>query len=54
MSACDAFLKARDQLLAMHEDYSRAYQEFRPPVLSRFNWGLDYFDRSRVTISARR
>ena len=45
LSACEAFLKARDQLLALHGDYPRAYQEFRPPLLSRFNWALDYFDR---------
>jgi acetyl-CoA synthetase len=44
MSA-EAFLKARDFLLAHRADYDTAYREFRWPLLDRFNWALDYFDR---------
>ncbi|MGC9237334.1 MAG: AMP-binding protein, partial [Thiomonas sp.] len=39
------FLLARDVLLRHRTDYDRAYAEFRWPVLDRFNWALDYFDR---------
>jgi acetyl-CoA synthetase len=39
------FLQARDLLLRHRTDYARAYAEFRWPVLDRFNWALDYFDR---------
>ena len=44
MSAA-AFIEARDFLLAHREDYDTAYRDFRWPVLDRFNWALDYFDR---------
>jgi acetyl-CoA synthetase len=44
MSAAE-FLAARDFLLESREDYDRAYRDFRWPVLDRFNWALDYFDR---------
>ena len=44
MSATE-FLAARDFLLEAREDYDRAYRDFRWPVLDRFNWALDYFDR---------
>lgn len=44
MSSADAFLRARDLLLASREDYERAYATFRWPVLDEFNWALDYFD----------
>ncbi len=40
-----AFRAARDLLLACREDYDRAYQEFRWPVLDEFNWATDWFDR---------
>ena len=40
-----AFVEARDFLLAHSEDYATAYRDFRWPVLDRFNWALDYFDR---------
>jgi acetyl-CoA synthetase len=43
--AAQAFLEARDFLFSVREDYDRAYREFRWPVLDRFNWALDYFDR---------
>ncbi|HJV84487.1 MAG TPA: AMP-binding protein [Noviherbaspirillum sp.] len=44
MSGFDAFLKARDFLLAHRGDYDTAYREFRWPALDEFNWALDYFD----------
>jgi len=40
-----SFTEARDFLLAHREDYTAAYQGFRWPQLSEFNWALDYFDR---------
>ncbi len=43
MSA-EAFLEARDFLLAHRRDYERAHRDFRWPALDRFNWALDYFD----------
>jgi acetyl-CoA synthetase len=43
-SGAAAFLAARDFLLAHREDYAAAYAGFRWPVLSTFNWALDYFD----------
>ena len=39
-----AFLEARDFLLAHREDYDTAYAKFRWPSLGRFNWAIDYFD----------
>jgi acetyl-CoA synthetase len=44
MSA-DAFLEAREFLWRHRSDYDTAYRDFRWPVLDRFNWALDYFDR---------
>jgi len=44
MSAA-AFLEARDFLFAHRSDYDTAYREFRWPVLDKFNWALNYFDR---------
>jgi acetyl-CoA synthetase len=41
----DYFLAARDFLLEHRTDYDTAYRDFRWPVLDRFNWALDYFDR---------
>lgn len=43
-NAGEAFLAARDLLLAAREDYGRAQQEFRWPQPAQFNWALDYFD----------
>ncbi|HYD94904.1 MAG TPA: AMP-binding protein [Noviherbaspirillum sp.] len=40
----DAFLRARDFLLAHRTDYDTAYRGFRWPALDEFNWALDYFD----------
>jgi len=44
MSA-EAFLEAREFLWQHRTDYATAYRDFRWPVLDRFNWALDYFDR---------
>lgn len=41
----DAFLAARDLLLRHRADLDAARREFRWPVLERFNWTLDHFDR---------
>jgi acetyl-CoA synthetase len=46
MSAHDAFLHARDFLLAHRDDYPVAYRDFRWPELTEFNWALDHFDRA--------
>jgi acetyl-CoA synthetase len=39
-----AFRAARAFLLAWREDYETAYRDFRWPVLTEFNWALDWFD----------
>lgn len=39
-----AFLAARDFLLAHRTDYDTAYAGFEWPQLEHFNWALDYFD----------
>jgi acetyl-CoA synthetase len=44
-SSADAFLRARDFLLAHRTDYATAVRDFRWPVLTHFNWALDHFDR---------
>ncbi|HWD57065.1 MAG TPA: AMP-binding protein, partial [Stellaceae bacterium] len=44
MSA-EPFLKAREFLWQHRTDYDTAYRDFRWPVLDKFNWALDYFDR---------
>ncbi len=44
MSAIDAFLQARDFLLANRTDYAAAIAGFRWPAMAEFNWALDYFD----------
>ncbi|HKT73682.1 MAG TPA: AMP-binding protein [Steroidobacteraceae bacterium] len=45
MISAEAFLAARDFLLAHRDDYERAYAGFEWPRLARFNWALDFFDR---------
>ena len=40
----DAFIAARDFLLAHRTDYDTAVREFRWPELTQFNWALDHFD----------
>lgn len=44
MPAIDAFIAARDFLLAHRHDYDTAYAGFKWPELGEFNWALDYFD----------
>jgi acetyl-CoA synthetase len=44
MASADAFVHARDLLLARREDHATAIKEFQWPRLGRFNWALDYFD----------
>jgi acetyl-CoA synthetase len=44
MSRAAEFVKARDFLLAHRNDYSAAYRGFEWPMLTEFNWALDYFD----------
>jgi acetyl-CoA synthetase len=39
------FRAARDFLLAHREDYATAREKFEWPVLTEFNWALDWFDR---------
>ena len=43
-SDLNAFLGARDFLLQHRTDYEFVYQNFRWPLLTNFNWALDYFD----------
>ncbi len=43
--SAQAFLAARDLLLLHRRDIAAARAAFRWPVLDRFNWALDYFDR---------
>ena len=43
-AARDAFLSARQVLLAHRTDQATAARDFRWPKLDRFNWALDYFD----------
>ncbi len=38
------FIAARNFLLENRTDYRKAYQEFKWPRMSSFNWALDYFD----------
>jgi acetyl-CoA synthetase len=45
MSDAQAFLAARDLLLATRTDIDAARARFRWPVLERFNFALDHFDR---------
>lgn len=40
----DAFIRARDFLIAHRESYAAAYAGFQWPILGRFNWAIDYFD----------
>ena len=43
-NSLQAFINARDFLIANREDYATAYRDFRWPKLDKFNWALDYFD----------
>jgi acetyl-CoA synthetase len=44
MNSADAFLKARNFLIANRENYETAYRDFALPHFETFNWALDYFD----------
>ena len=44
MSELEQFLASRDALLTHRTDYEAAVSAFQWPVLTNFNWGLDYFD----------
>ena len=44
MSELEQFLASRDALLTHRTDYDAAMAAFQWPVLTHFNWGLDYFD----------
>ncbi|MBJ7608207.1 MAG: AMP-binding protein [Candidatus Dormibacteraeota bacterium] len=44
VSSAAAFRAARASLLAWRDDYDTAYRNFRWPVLTQFNWALDWFD----------
>lgn len=45
MSGAEAFRAARDLLLQEAHDLEAATAAFRWPVLTRFNWAIDHFDR---------
>ncbi|CAN7185763.1 AMP-binding protein [Arthrobacter sp. LjRoot78] len=45
MTVTDDFRAARDRLLALREDYSRARDEFQWPRFEEFNFALDWFDQ---------
>jgi len=47
-----AFRAARASLLAWREDYETAYRDFQWPVLTQFNWALDWFDTLSQDASA--
>src|SRR5690606_34630285 len=44
MSDLERFLEARQILLDNRDNYERAYEQFRWPTLTTFNWARDYFD----------
>ncbi len=44
MTPGETFLQARDELIALREQYDEAYRTFRWPQFETFNWALDYFD----------
>lgn len=48
MNGREAFLQARDFLVAHRDDYEGACRGFRWPVLDAFNWALDHFDTYAV------
>jgi acetyl-CoA synthetase len=43
-SSLQQFRAARDFLIEHRTDYARAYEGFRWPEVSEFNWALDHFD----------
>lgn len=42
--SASAFFDARAFLIEHRADYATAYRDFRWPLLTEFNWALDYFD----------
>ncbi|HET8616743.1 MAG TPA: AMP-binding protein [Actinomycetales bacterium] len=44
LEAHTAFRYARDLLLQLRGEPEQAIAEYRPPALTQFNWGLDWFD----------
>jgi acetyl-CoA synthetase len=44
MTSTQAFMRAREFLMAHREDYEAAYRGFEWPKLTTFNWALDWFD----------
>src|SRR5262245_36317653 len=44
----EAFQTARAFLLAHREDYATAYDKFRWPQLTEFNWAVDWFDQLAI------
>ncbi len=54
MADADAFLAARDLLLAHRTDVAAARAAFRWPELDRFNFALDHFDRMAAGNDRRR
>ena len=44
MISTQAFMRAREFLMAHREDYEAAYHGFEWPKLTTFNWALDWFD----------
>ena len=44
MTPTQAFVQAREFLMAHREDYEAAYRGFAWPKLTNFNWALDWFD----------
>ncbi len=47
MTVTDDFRAARDQLLALRQDYGQARSSFQWPRLEEFNFALDWFDADR-------
>ena len=47
--AAERFRVARDQLVALREDYPTARAEFAwPEIDGAFNWAIDWFDDDRA------
>lgn len=45
MTVTEEFRSARDRLLALRNDYSKAHAEFHWPRFDHFNFALDWFDQ---------
>ena len=51
-ASAQAFLKSRDQLLALRGDPAAASAQFRWPELTDFNWAIDHFDAMAAGVDA--